>query len=264
VPALEKLLEPPNPPQHILIETSGLALPKPLVKAFNWPAIRSRVTVDGVIAVVDGPAVAEGQFADDPEALAAQQAARRLGRPRQPAGGGVRGPDPLRRPDPAQQERPRRRDRPRARVKAEIAQHLPKAIKIVETAHGKVEPALVIGLGAAAEDDLAARPSHHGEARITTTTISTASRCRCRRAAHQKSCPPASPRRPKPRACCASRASPAVPDKPMRLVVQGVGRRVGHHYDRAWNDGEARDGRLVVIGLKGFDRAAVEAALHDG
>jgi len=74
VPALEKLLNRPNPPEHILIETSGLALPKPLVTAFNWPAIRSRVTVDGVIAVVDGPAVAEGQFADDPEALAAQKA----------------------------------------------------------------------------------------------------------------------------------------------------------------------------------------------
>ncbi len=75
VPALEKLLNRPNPPEHILIETSGLALPKPLVTAFNWPAIRSRVTVDGVIAVVDGPAVAEGQFADDPDALAAQKAA---------------------------------------------------------------------------------------------------------------------------------------------------------------------------------------------
>ena len=75
VPALTKLLDRPNPPEHILIETSGLALPKPLVTAFNWPAIRSRVTVDGVIAVVDGPAVAAGFFADDPEALEAQRAA---------------------------------------------------------------------------------------------------------------------------------------------------------------------------------------------
>ncbi len=64
----------PNPPEHILIETSGLALPKPLLKAFGWPAIRSRVTVDGVIAVVDGPAVAAGRFADDPEAVARQRA----------------------------------------------------------------------------------------------------------------------------------------------------------------------------------------------
>src|SRR3954470_5546868 len=74
VPALDKLLNRAEPPDHILIETSGLALPKPLVNAFNWPAIRSKVTVDGVIAVVDGPAVAVGAFADDPAALATQRA----------------------------------------------------------------------------------------------------------------------------------------------------------------------------------------------
>src|SRR6187402_3477683 len=74
VPALKGLLDRPNPPEHIVIETSGLALPKPLVKAFNWPEIASRVTVDGVIAVVDGAAVAAGRFADDPEAVARQRA----------------------------------------------------------------------------------------------------------------------------------------------------------------------------------------------
>ena len=74
VPALKSLLDRPNPPEHIVIETSGLALPKPLVKAFNWPEIASRVTVDGVIAVVDGAAVAAGRFADDPEAIARQRA----------------------------------------------------------------------------------------------------------------------------------------------------------------------------------------------
>ena len=67
----KSLLDRPNPPEHIVIETSGLALPKPLVKAFNWPEIASRVTVDGVMAVVDGAAVAAGRFADDPEAIAA-------------------------------------------------------------------------------------------------------------------------------------------------------------------------------------------------
>src|SRR5829696_1217973 len=74
VPALNTLLNRAEPPDHILIETSGLALPKPLVSAFNWPAIRSRVTVDGVIAVVDAPAVAAGFFADDPQAVASQRA----------------------------------------------------------------------------------------------------------------------------------------------------------------------------------------------
>ena len=49
--------------EHIVIETSGLALPKPLVQAFHWPAIKSRVTVDGVVAVVDGAALADGRVA---------------------------------------------------------------------------------------------------------------------------------------------------------------------------------------------------------
>ena len=71
LPAMEALLNRPNPPEHLVIETSGLALPKPLLKAFGWPSIRSRVTVDGVIAVVDGPAVASGRFADDPDAVIA-------------------------------------------------------------------------------------------------------------------------------------------------------------------------------------------------
>src|SRR5690349_20909651 len=75
VPTMQALLNRPNPPEHIVIETSGLALPKPLVRAFNWPEVRTRVTVDGVIAVVDGPAAAAGRFADNPNAVAAQRAA---------------------------------------------------------------------------------------------------------------------------------------------------------------------------------------------
>src|SRR5215469_62596 len=75
LPTLTKLIDRPAPPDHIVIETSGLALPKPLVQAFNWPEVRSRVTVDGVVTVIDAAAVASGRFADDPEAVAAQRAA---------------------------------------------------------------------------------------------------------------------------------------------------------------------------------------------
>lgn len=67
IPAIETLLMLKDPPDHIIIETSGLALPKPLVKAFDWPSIRSKLTVDGVLAVVDARAVVEGRFADPPE-----------------------------------------------------------------------------------------------------------------------------------------------------------------------------------------------------
>ena len=79
LPTIEALLDRPTPPEHIVIETSGLALPKPLLKAFGWPSIRTRVTVDGVVAVVDAPAVAAGRFADDPDAVAAQRAADEAG-----------------------------------------------------------------------------------------------------------------------------------------------------------------------------------------
>ena len=72
-PAIAALLSREPKPDHIVIETSGLALPKPLVKAFEWPELRARLTVDGVIAVVDASAVADGRFADDPEAVARQR-----------------------------------------------------------------------------------------------------------------------------------------------------------------------------------------------
>jgi cobalamin biosynthesis protein CobW len=149
-------------------------------------------------------------------------------------------------------------------VLAEIEEHLPRAVKVIETAHGRVDPAVLLGLGAAAEADLAARPSHHetGEDHDHDDFESIA-------------LPVGSVASPEALATRVGRAAEAagvlrikgfapVEGKPMRLVVQGVGRRIAHHFDRPWRAGEARDGRLVVIGLKGFDRKAVEAALRGG
>jgi cobalamin biosynthesis protein CobW len=260
VPALTKLLERSNPPEHVLIETSGLALPKPLVTAFNWPAIRSRVTVDGVVAVVDGPAVAAGVFAEDPEALAAQRA----------QDAAVDHDNPLEEVFEDQLlcadlivlnkvDHMSRDDR--ARVLAHIRSQLPRAVKVVETAHGRVEPAALIGLGAAAECDLAARPSHHDaeeehdhdDFETVALPIRPAVTAGDLAARVEKAAEAAGVLRIKGFA--------EVEGKPMRLVVQGVGRRVAHHFDRPWRAGEARDGKLVVIGLKGFDQDAVAAAL---
>src|SRR5207302_854582 len=75
LPTLTRLIARPEPPDHIVVETSGLALPKPLVQAFAWPEIRTRMTVDGVVTVIDAAAAAEGRFASDPEAVARQRAA---------------------------------------------------------------------------------------------------------------------------------------------------------------------------------------------
>ena len=263
VPALNTLLDRPNPPEHILIETSGLALPKPLVNAFNWPSIRSRVTVDGVVAVVDGPAVASGSFAHDPEALATQRA----------ADGSVDHDNPLEEVFEDQllcadlvllNKVDQLNAGERAAVLGEIRGHLPRAVKVVETAHGKVDPAALLGLGAAAETDLASRPSHHETAEdhdhddfesvaipVGPVGSPEALASRVERAAEVEG-------------VLRIKGFAPVDGRPMRLVVQGVGRRVAHHFDRPWNAGEPRDGRLVVIGLKGFDRGAVEAALRGG
>jgi cobalamin biosynthesis protein CobW len=222
--------------------------------------IRSRVTVDGVIAVVDGPAVAAGAFADDPDALQAQRA----------ADAAVEHDNPLEEVFEDQilcadmillnktdlMSAPEREE-----VRREIATHLPRAVKIIETAQGRVEPAVLFGLNAAAEKDLAARPSHHdgGEDHdhddfetislpVGASSSAEALIARVGQAAEADG-------------VLRIKGFAPVENRPMRLVVQGVGRRVNHHYDRPWRHGEARDGRLVVIGLKGFDRAAVEAAL---
>jgi cobalamin biosynthesis protein CobW len=261
VPALSKLLDRPNPPEHILIETSGLALPKPLVSAFNWPAIRSRVTVDGVVAVVDGPAVAAGVFADDPDALAAQ----RVG------DASVEHDNPLEEVFEDQllcadlillNKTDQMDGAERSRVLDDIRVHLPRAVKVVETTHGRVEPAVLLGLGAAAESDLASRPSHHEteedhdhddfeSVSISVGTVADpqALAARVERAAEAEG-------------VLRIKGFAPVEGKPLRLVVQGVGRRVAHHFDRPWKTGETRDGRMVVIGLKGFDKSAVEAALR--
>ncbi|WP_428672228.1 GTP-binding protein, partial [Roseibium sp.] len=75
LPTMEMLLARETPPEHIVIETSGLALPQPLVRAFSWPSVKPKVTVDGVVTVLDAAALAEGRIALDEEALKAQRAA---------------------------------------------------------------------------------------------------------------------------------------------------------------------------------------------
>ncbi len=131
-----------------------------LLKAFDWPAIRSRLTVDGVIAVVDGAAVAAGRFADDPAKLARQRAA-------DPS---VDHDNPLEEVYEDQllcadlvvlNKTDLLIEATLARVRREIAGAVPRAVKVVETREGRIEPAVLLGLWAAAEDDLDARPSHH-------------------------------------------------------------------------------------------------------
>lgn len=258
VPALKSLLDRPSPPDHIVIETSGLALPKPLVKAFNWPEIASRVTVDGVVTVVDGAAVAAGRFADDPEAIARQRASDQS----------LEHDNPLEevfedqllcadlvilnKADLMSAEQ-------RQGVAGEIGKTLPRAVKMVEAENGCVPVAVLLGLGAEAESDLASRPSHHdadGEHDhddFDTFIIDLP----------QFDSPQALIERLQEMAAAHDilrlKGFVDIVGKPMRLLVQGVGARIQHQFDRRWSAGEARQGRLVVIGEKGLDKAAIEA-----
>jgi cobalamin biosynthesis protein CobW len=262
VPALNKLLDRAEPPEHILIETSGLALPKPLVNAFNWPAIRSRVTVDGVIAIVDGPAVAEGAFAEDPEALSRQREADRAIDHDNPLGEVFE--DQLLCADLVVLNKTDLLDREELeRVRATIAEHLPRAVKTIETAHGRVDPDALLGLGAAAEADLASRPSHHETAEdhdhddFESVVLPLATMASAEGLASKVA------RATEAAGVLRVKGFARIDGKPLRLVVQGVGRRISHHFDRPWRADDTRHGRLVVIGLKGFDRRAVEAALAE-
>jgi cobalamin biosynthesis protein CobW len=258
VPALKGLLGRPSPPEHIVIETSGLALPKPLVKAFNWPEIASRVTVDGVVTVVDGAAVAAGRFADDAEAIARQRA----------NDVSLDHDNPLEevfedqllcadlvilnKADLISEEQ-------RRNVAREIARTVPRAVKVVEAENGQVPVAVLLGLGAKAESDLARRPSHHdaeGEHDhddFDTFIIDLPSfkspqalieRLQKAATAHD---------------ILRVKGFVDIVGKPMRLLVQGVGARLQHQFDRRWTTGETRQGRLVVIGEKGLDKAAIAA-----
>ncbi len=263
LPAIEKLLALDPLPDHIVIETSGLALPKPLVKAFDWPAIRACLTVDGVVAVVDGRAVADGRFANDPAKLARQRAA-------DPS---IDHDNPL---EEVFQDQVLCADLivlnksdlidldTQRRIAGDIEAFLPRGVKIVSAREGKIDPAILLGLTAAAEDDLAARPSLHDgglahdhddfeSAVFETGTIGDSDAL-----LHQL-------------AEIATRHDVLrikgfveVRGKPARLLIQGVGNRLQKSFDRPWRPGEARRGRLVIIGEKGFDKAEIARHLARG
>jgi cobalamin biosynthesis protein CobW len=260
VPALDALLSRSPKVDHILIETSGLALPKPLVQAFQWPSVRGRVTVDAVVAVVDGAALAEGRVAADMEALAAQRQAD----------------EALDHEDPVEEvfeDQVACADlvilskadlidaEGRARAEAVVGEHLSRSVKVVAASNGDVDPAVLLGLGIGVEDEIDARRTHHDDEEdhehdefdsfvvdIAPVADPTELAARVERLGSDRN-------------VLRVKGFVNVEGKPMRLLVQAVGPRVSHYFDRAWAPGEERRGRLVVIGVKGIDRAAIRRAL---
>lgn len=264
LPVMQQLVARRDSIDHILIETSGLALPKPLVQAFNWPDIKQHCTVDAVITVVDGPAVAAGRFADDAEKVQKQRLA-----------------DENLNHDPSLQELlddqlsaadlvvVSKNDlldvEQRVLVERVVNAKIPASVKTTYINHGEVALEVLIGVGAAAEDRIDQVHTHHdhhhdhgehhdhahdhfdsfvisvGEVdgdRLAKVIQSLVNQFMIFRA----------------------KGFAAIPGKPMRQVLQAVGKRLETYYDRAWVAQEARTTNIVFIG-KGIDKETLTAAL---
>lgn len=260
LPTMQALLQRRDRIDAILIETSGLALPKPLVQAFRWPEIRTGATVDGVVTVVDCAALASGQLVGDLDALAAQRLAD----------------DSLEHETPIEElfedqlacadlvlltKGDQVDQHNRTKVQNWLTQSLPQGVKVVTCQQGEISPDVLLGFNAAVEDDLQNRPSHHDQAedhehddQINSVQISL-------------------PHAFEPAALVAQlqvlvqhqeiyriKGFVAVPNKPMRLVLHGVGKRFDTFYDRPWQPHESRHTKLVLIG-QALNQADIEAAI---
>ncbi|AOZ68298.1 cobalamin biosynthesis protein CobW [Rhodobacter xanthinilyticus] len=263
IPTIEALMARPKRPDHILIETSGLALPKPLLKAFDWPAIRSKITVDGVIALADAEAVAAGRFAPDVAAVDAQRA----------ADDSIDHETPLSEVFEDQiacadivllSKADLAGEAGLAAARAAIEAEAPRKLPILAMTEGVIDPQVILGLGAAAEDDLAARPSHHDDhgdhehddfdtVVIELPEIADPARlvAAIERLAREQN-------------ILRVKGHVAVLGKPMRLLVQAVGERVRQQFDRPWGADPRRTALVVIAEHDDVNEAAIRAVLMEG
>ncbi|SBW14119.1 cobalamin synthesis protein/P47K family protein [Brucella sp. 10RB9215] len=266
IPTMTKLLDREDRPDHIVIETSGLALPQPLVAAFNWPEIKTQVTVDGVVTVIDAAAVAEGRFADDHDKVDAQRAADESLDHESPLEELFE--DQIHAADLIVLNKADLIDAAKLdSVKADVAERSSRRVNMVPASFGKLGADVLLGLGVGTEDDIVNRRSHHEahhedghehdhdefesfvvEAGSVADPKAFAEKLKAVIAEHD---------------ILRLKGFVDVPGKPMRLVVQAVGPRIEHYFDRPWGKDETRSTRLVVIGLHDIDEAAIAQAVKD-
>ncbi|MDR2325558.1 MAG: cobalamin biosynthesis protein CobW [Acidovorax sp.] len=258
-PVMKALAERRNDIDVLLIETSGLALPKPLVQAFQWPEIASVFTVDSVVTVVDTPAAAAGQFAHDPQAVDAQRkddpnldhdaSLHELFEDQLSAADLV----VLSKADLVTPEQ-------LAQVRAMVAEEVPAEVKMIEAVQGSVPLSVLLGQQRAAELHIDARHSNHDhdedhdhdEFDSLFIDLGAVDRDRLMQALQaivQK------------HAVLRVKGFVALPGKKMRLLVQGVGRRFDAYFDRAWREDEKAATRLVFIG-KGLNAEVLQQELN--
>ncbi|WP_099864802.1 cobalamin biosynthesis protein CobW [Pararhizobium haloflavum] len=261
IPTMETLLARENRPDHIVIETSGLALPQPLVAAFNWPGIKERVTVDGVVTVVDSPAVAAGRFADDEGRIDAMRTADETLDHESPLEELFE--DQLTSADLIILNKADLIDSAGMdAVRAFVAGRSNRKPQMIEASGGKVPASVLLGLGVGTENDIANRPSQHerdhadgsdhdhDEFESFVVDLGSVSA--------PESFTDGLKRVIDAHDILRLKGFVDVPGKAMRLVVQAVGSRIDTYFDRPWRPGEPRATRLVVIGLHDqLDPAAI-------
>ncbi|BAZ09242.1 cobalamin biosynthesis protein CobW [Calothrix sp. NIES-4071] len=262
LPTMQELLKRRFKIDCILIETSGLALPKPLIKAFRWQEIKAGATVDAVITVVDCLAVANGTFASNPQLIEAQRQAD----------------DSLEHETPLQElfedqlacadlvilnKTDLVNDETKSQVKKIVKQELPRDVKIVESSLGALDSEILLGWNAAVEDNLDERPSHHDteedhdhDDKITSTHL----------IFNQSFDPEVLQSRLQSLVQLQDiyriKGFVSVPNKAMRLVMQGVGTRFDKFYDRPWLSEKERQTKLVFIG-RDLDASKIKSAITE-
>ena len=260
LPTMELLLNRPNPPEHIIIETSGLALPKPLIKAFSWPEVNTRATVDGVVAVIDSVAVKSGLFANNPLEVQAQRLAD----------------DALDHESPLEElfeeqiqsadiivlnKEDAIADGSWERIESEVAKYQRPKVKMLRTSYGKIDASILLGLGVEAEFDLDSRPSHHEtsddhdhedfDSFVITLSGDQVEQTFLTKLSYAV----------EKHDILRVKGFISIVDKPMRLAIQAVGTRIETYFDRYWPQGSERHSKLVVIGKAGLEKDLISEIL---
>ena len=251
LPAMLDLIERKDDIDHIVIETSGLAMPKPLVRAVNWPDLKPHITIDSVITVVDAVGMVTGELCDR-ERVQKQRLAD----------------DSLDHETPIEElfldqlscadlvlvsktdllEADKLKE-----VKDLIIKKARPNVKIIPVQKGIIDNELLLGIEASTEDDLDNRHSihdHHHDHHhdhdhdddINTIVVEYAETADIKQLVKELKT------RVQQEEIYRIKGFVNIPNKPMRMVLQGVGERFDYYFDRAWKEDEARKTSLVIIG----------------
>jgi len=282
IPTINTLLSRAERPDHIVIETSGLALPQPLVRAFNWPEIKSAVTIDGIITLVDAVALAEGRFASNEQAVDAQRRALLTPEKREPVSGqaeaqkdwmldhetplGELFEDQLICADLVVINKTDLVDAEKlALVENRVREERRPGTGLIKAQNGAVDITALLGLGLASEDNLEGRDSHHEldhdgathehddfdsfSLTLPADTHRDALIARIEQAISAND-------------ILRLKGFAAIEGSAARLAIQAVGPRINTWFDRPWKTGEPRETSLVVIGQSPLNHELITKALQ--